>query len=76
MNKTRVDSPQLDNAVEEKFEFACGRHCKLCPFPGYKCDGRPTKLNQEGELTAFKKLYSTPSDFNSRGQKITEKGRN
>lgn len=40
------------------YQYACGRHCKLCPFPGYKCDGRPTLLNQESLNSSFPKIFT------------------
>lgn len=32
-----------DKCSEEAYRYNCGGHCKLCPFPGFKCNGRPSK---------------------------------
>jgi len=56
----------LNDLEINDLSYICGRHCKLCPFPGYKCNGRPTKLNYHDPQSAFTKLYSAenPADKN------------
>ena len=42
---------------ETDYEYVCENHCKLCPFPGLKCHGRPTRLNYENPKSPFQMLF-------------------
>lgn len=55
-----VDLSGKDNTPKAiaEYEYKCGGHCKLCPFPGFKCHGRPTKLNYEETESPFAKLIN------------------
>ena len=53
-----TDGTELEKKRGEEYSFPCGKHCKLCPFPGYKCHGRPTKLNEGHKPSPFAELYT------------------
>ena len=47
-----------NHSADTDYEYRCEKHCKLCPFPGFKCHGRPTKLNYENPESPFQMLFN------------------